>query len=301
MIRHFIMLHALLLCIACKQHKKYVDKRDTPKRGAIYISVDESFKPVIEEQIKVYQSSNPDAHIIATYKPEAACLKDLMYDSVRMIITTRGLTLDEEKFYNQKLEYSPIYGLLALDAVVAIVHKNARDTYFSTAQLQKLVQGNDTSKQIILDGLSATSTVRYVLDSLAKEHKLGSNVGAAKNSTDLIHYISTHENAIGLLGLSWVGDMDTFSEKILSNIKIAKILCQRCNTPTYINPTPSNIKQHTYPMVRGLFYILKENATGLGTGFVNFMSLERGQLIFRRAYLVPAKISFDVRKMMINK
>ena len=102
------MLHALLLCIACKQHKKYVDKRDTPKRGAIYISVDESFKPVIEEQIKVYQSSNPDAHIIATYKPEAACLKDLMYDSVRMIITTRGLTLDEEKFSPAKRTQSSV-------------------------------------------------------------------------------------------------------------------------------------------------------------------------------------------------
>jgi len=38
--------------------------------------------------------------------------------------------------------------------------------------------------------------------------------------------------------------------------------------------------------------VLKENYTGLGTGFTNFLSLERGQLVFRRSYLVPAKNIF---------
>jgi phosphate transport system substrate-binding protein len=49
-----------------------------------------------------------------------------------------------------------------------------------------------------------------------------------------------------------------------------------------------------------LYFILKENANGLGTGFVNYMSLERGQLVFRRSYLVPAKIDFTVRKSMME-
>ena len=53
-------------------------------------------------------------------------------------------------------------------------------------------------------------------------------------------------------------------------------------------------------MVRPLFFILKENTLGLGTGFVNFLSLERGQLIFRRSYLVPAKMDFTVRKSMME-
>jgi phosphate transport system substrate-binding protein len=37
---------------------------------------------------------------------------------------------------------------------------------------------------------------------------------------------------------------------------------------------------------------MKENYLGLGTGFKNFMMLERGQLIFRRAFLAPAKMDF---------
>jgi phosphate transport system substrate-binding protein len=44
----------------------------------------------------------------------------------------------------------------------------------------------------------------------------------------------------------------------------------------------------------------KENYTGLGTGFVNFMKNERGQLIFKRAYLGPL-MDLDVRNVKINQ
>ena len=40
---------------------------------------------------------------------------------------------------------------------------------------------------------------------------------------------------------------------------------------------------------------------GLGSGFVNFLIYERGQLIFRRAYLWPAKMSFEIRTAGINE
>jgi phosphate transport system substrate-binding protein len=55
-----------------------------------------------------------------------------------------------------------------------------------------------------------------------------------------------------------------------------------------------------YPLVRGLYYILKENYDGLGSGFSNFLIYEKGQLIFKRAYLGPAKMNFSVRNATMN-
>ena len=55
---------------------------ETPLSGTIHISVDESFKPVIDSQLKVFESSFPDAHVIVDYKPEAACLRDLVQRQV---------------------------------------------------------------------------------------------------------------------------------------------------------------------------------------------------------------------------
>jgi phosphate transport system substrate-binding protein len=47
-----------------------------------------------------------------------------------------------------------------------------------------------------------------------------------------------------------------------------------------------------------IYYILKENAPGLGSGLLNYMSSEGGQKIFNRAGLVPVKISLKQRKVI---
>ena len=80
---------------------------DTEDSGTIHISVDESFKPVIDSQIQVFEALHPKAKIIAEYKPEAQCFRDLIKESTRMIIVTRGLTDEEEKFYKDSLKYLP--------------------------------------------------------------------------------------------------------------------------------------------------------------------------------------------------
>jgi phosphate transport system substrate-binding protein len=48
-------------------------------------------------------------------------------------------------------------------------------------------------------------------------------------------------------------------------------------------------------MIRSLVYVLKEKHYGLGHGFANFLTRDRGQLVFRRAYLFPALNSFYSR------
>src|SRR4051812_36068147 len=87
----------LLLFSYCSNPKKDTPA-ETTTNGSIHISVDETFKPVIDSQIKVFEVLYPHAKIIAHYKAEADCLKDLLNDSIRMIIITRGLTAKEEKF-----------------------------------------------------------------------------------------------------------------------------------------------------------------------------------------------------------
>jgi phosphate transport system substrate-binding protein len=46
---------------------------------------------------------------------------------------------------------------------------------------------------------------------------------------------------------------------------------------------------------------LKENYSGLGRGFVNFMTGQKGQLIFKQAYLVPGRLALQVRQANISE
>lgn len=275
---------------------------DTVKSGSIHISVDETFKPVIDSEIQVFESLFPKAKIIAEYKPEAECLKDLIKDSTRMIIITRGLDSLEQKYYLDHLKFRPNFDKVANDAVAVIVNNRSVDSIFSLGKIRGILKGSTADKQIaVLDGLTATSSVRFVIDSILKGEPFDKNrVFAAKTSKDVITYVSENPNAIGFVGVSWIGNSeDTAQLSFLHKVRIAALEC-RCTEKTFVKPFQYNIMTRRYPLVRGLYYIVKENYDGLGSGFSNFLVDEKGQLIFKRAYLGPSKLNFTVRKAKMN-
>ncbi|MBC7904661.1 MAG: substrate-binding domain-containing protein, partial [Gemmatimonadaceae bacterium] len=131
---------------------------------------------------------------------------------------------------------------------------------------------------------------------------LGTNVVAAKNSQGVLDYISENTDAIGLIGVNWIGDKeDTAQGRFLEKVKIASLECTGCQPIVYTQPFQYNIATRRYPMIRRLYYILKENYSGLGSGFADFLIYERGQLIFRRAYLWPAKMRLHVRDASLGE
>lgn len=297
----FIFSIAIIIFLGCQGANTRTDL-DNNESGTIHISVDESFKPVIDSQIQVFEALNTGARIIAEYKPEAECFKDLIKDSTRMIIVTRGLTPEEEKFYKDSLSYSPTWSKVANDAVAIIVNNNASDSLFSMDELRGILEGSTGDKQVaVFDGLSATSTVRYAIDSILKGKTFDpKRVFAEKSSQGVIDYVSQHNNVIGFVGVSWIGNKeDTAQISFLKSIRIASLECT-CPEKSYVKPYQVNILRHRYPLVRGLYYILKENYNGLGSGFANFLEYEKGQLIFRRAYLAPTKMNFTVREATLN-
>jgi phosphate transport system substrate-binding protein len=275
------------------------DTRDTSSSGTINISVDESFRPIIDSQIKVFEAAFPKAKIIAHYKSEAECFRDLATDSTRMVIVTRKLSREEEAFYKSKIRHVPLMGTIAFDAVAVIVNKKQPDSVFSIADLQQILSGTGNYKlRPVMDGLSATSTVRFAVDSILKGQPLGKNVTAARSSQAVLDYVTDNVDAIGFIGVSWIGDREDVNQlSFLQKVNIASVQCGVCITETYVKPFQANIYLRRYPMVRGLHYIVKENFGGLGSGFANFLEGERGQLIFRRAYLLPAKMPGMVREV----
>jgi len=275
---------------------------ETATSGTIHISVDESFKPVIDSQLKVFESSYPDAKILVEYKPEAACLRDLAKDSTRMIIITRGLSPKEEAFYKDSLERPAISGILAYDAVALIVNRHSKDTVMTMPEVQALLEGKDKkNRRAVMDGISATSTVRFAMDSILKGKPLGKNVEAANSSPEVINYVASHEGAVGFIGVSWIGDEeDSVQLSFLQKVKVVAVECADCTEKPFVQPFQANIVLKRYRMIRGLYYILKENYSGIGNNFVNFLQNERGQLIFRRAYLVPARMTFNIRDVRLQ-
>ena len=275
--------------------------RDTTNEGSINISVEESFKPIIEQQLKVFHSSFPKARIHVSYKSEIECFKDFALDSTRMIITTRGLHHEEEEVMKNQIGFTPTFGILAYNGIAVVISKNAPDSVFTMKDLSLILTGKNP-KEAVMDGNNLTGIIRFLKDSLVKQGTLGKNVQAAKGSEEVIQYIQNNPHAIGFVGMNWVGDKYDPKQVAYQNIiKMALVECTLCIEKGYFSkPSQSTISQGQYSLSLPIYYILKENAPGLGSGLLNFLSEERGQLIFRRAFLVPAKMSFKNRKGMMS-
>lgn len=296
-----ILLTSCAVMFGCNNDASDTAVKESNSKGIINISVDETFKPVVQEQIKVFESSFPEAKINVTYKSEADCFRDLQKDSTRMILVARGLNEEEEKLFNNKLFYTPRYDVLAYDAIAVLVNKSSNDTVFTMQQLSSYLKGENTDRQIVLDGKNATSTVRYLLDSVVRGSKFGTNVTAAESSEGVLDFVANNSEAIGMVGISWIGDeTNPKQQEYLKKLKLAFIECKLCGEGAFYKPGQATVEQGRYPLYRKLYYILKENAAGLGSAFMNFMTYERGQLIFKRSGLVPGTMGLGKRTTQIS-
>jgi phosphate transport system substrate-binding protein len=299
----YSLVFLLLLFLSCKSYKEQENVlRDTPDRGTMHVSADESFKPIIDAQVQVYEANHPGTKIIVHYKPEGECLKDFAVDSIRVIIATRGFTESEKNFMIDSMEVSPDKMTVAKDAIAVIVNPLSQDSLFTMQELTEILTGRFKKNLIpVFDGVKATSTVRFIVDSVLQNDSLSPKAMAARTSEGVIDYVAKTPEAIGFIGVSWIGNKeDTAQISFLQKVKMAH-LESRDIPGKYILPVQTNIYMKQYPMVRDLVYILKENYRGLGHGFTDFLSGEIGQLIFKRAYLVPDKKNFLLRPARLKE
>ena len=102
--RQFWLIGIVLLAVlsACRSKSKE-GPTDTYSSGVIAIAADESFEPIIQEEIDVFESLYPLAGIVPRYTTEVEAINLLLKDSVRLAITTRTLTKEEmNSFHSRK-------------------------------------------------------------------------------------------------------------------------------------------------------------------------------------------------------
>src|SRR5574344_2966489 len=88
-----LILSSYVLISCNEKHKG--NRTDTYSSGAISFASDESFSPIIDEQIQVFESIYKDAKVTPLYMNEVDAVKLLMSDSLQLVITTRSFTQNE--------------------------------------------------------------------------------------------------------------------------------------------------------------------------------------------------------------
>jgi phosphate transport system substrate-binding protein len=118
--------------------------------------------------------------------------------------------------------------------------------------------------------------------------QLSSRGSALQSNEEVIDYVKTHPNAIGIIGLNWISDQeDPTSMAFMDGLKVASVYTN--NPADACKPYAGFIYTKEYPLIRDIWVINKGRRSGLHTGFVLFMKKDdKGQLIIQKSGLVPA-------------
>lgn len=296
----FATMTGMVVVAACNSGStsKNGEEKDTPTQGTIRISVDETYKPLLDSEIKVFQSLYPKTKIIAEYKPEADCFKDLFNDSSRMIIVTRELK-EEEKEYFQKEKIRPQSLKLATDAIALIVNHANPDSILTMDQVRRIMAGEaDKPWQIVFDNQNS-STVRFIRDSINRGKPLPATTMAAKTNPEVIDHVSKNRNAIGVIGVNWISDTND-STAIDFTKQVTTVKLRADGYTDFVLPYQFYIGMKSYPLTRGMYYILKEPYQGLGAGFATFLGGQEGQLLIGKFKLYPARLNIVFREATLK-
>ncbi|HEY9048386.1 MAG TPA: substrate-binding domain-containing protein [Ohtaekwangia sp.] len=302
---HSFIIAALVLG-ACTQRDKKGKTLDTPTSGSITIAIDESLKPLLDAELDTFHRLYVNAHIKVIYTSEADAMTKLLQDTARMVIVTRKLRSEEMETF-KALTIKPHQVTVAKEGIALILNRAVQDTSFTISQIKDILTGRIT-KWNQLDPKAKASPIevvfdqptsgilRYLKDSLQID-SLPANCFAVQNNPAVVDYVSKKENAIGLIGVSWISDEDDSTTNAFTNaIRIAELSNDGAE---YFQPYQAYIAQKQYPLVREITMIGRETRTGLASGFIAFVAGEKGQRIVLKAGLVP--VTMPIRIVEINR
>ena len=309
----FIGLTLILgLFLACGNKPKNSLSYDYDKAAAIF-TADESFFPILDEQLQVFMATTALDSIRPLYTDQEEAITKLMKNETWLAFAARSLSPKEIQNLKDR-KFMPRVIPIAYDGLAIIVNNANPDSCISIKDFKRILSG-EVSRwsdiypksrlgeiDVVFDN-PKSSTVTWCVDSLLGGKPINSkNIGAVKKSAEVIDWVEKHENAIGIIGSNWLNDKrDTTNVTFNKNITVMRV--SRLDSATVRNswqPYQYYLYNGNYPLVRTIYALLNEPRSGVPSSFAHFCRLPKGQTIILRAGLLPIQANMNVREVYVN-
>ncbi len=312
-----VSMLTLGLLSSCSDKKKDPNARtDTYSSGNITFGADESFAPIIDEEMDVFHSIYRNAKVTPKYMSESEGMNLLLDDKLLLMITARDFKTSERENLKKRDRF-PISIFMGYDGLALIANKNNTDSCLSVNTVKKILTGeytewsqiNPASKPrgeiIVAFDNKTSSTVHYVEDSILGGKPITSpNVFATKKTADVISYVEETPGAIGIIGSNWLNDKRD-STNLTWNKAIRVLRIAKLDPATWKNsykPYQGYIYNDKYPFIRRIWALLNDERGryGLPYGFAQFIISPKGQMILFKAGLLPAYGNISIREVHVS-
>lgn len=286
-----VCIISVSILFSCKQS----ENNETILKGTTTILVDETLKPIIEDQIAVFESKY-DAKITMDAKSETETVLALLKDTASIAVLSRTLDKDELRIFENK-KIKPRITKFATDAIAFISNSRSKDTLIDLEEVVLFLKGkNSKFKGLVFDNLNS-STVRYMFKLAGINQVPSTGVFSFKTNEEVIKFVAENEGMIGVVGLNWLYQPTPSNSNYVKKVVVMSV--KAIGKSSYFAPTQNNMAEGTYPLARDLYIVNCQGYSGLGMGFASFIAGDIGQRIILKSGLLP--VSVPTRNIIIRK
>jgi phosphate transport system substrate-binding protein len=277
-----------LVLYGCEPPSKDVHTITT---GKMTLLVDETFEPIIEDQLAVFEHSYVHTEITLISQPERLAVKQLLDDSAKVAILARKLTDEETRHFEAK-QIIPKTTRFAIDGVALVVNKSYPDSAIEAEEVLRLLKGDSSTIPSLVFDNPQSSTVRYMLEWSQVKEMPSEGVYSMRSNSEVIKYVHDNPGAVGVIGINWMAQPDPELEQFTKQLKVLSVknLQGQPGDDAYYHPSQNNLALENYAFSRDLYIINCQGVQGLGVGFSAFLAGERGQRIILKSGLLPDSI-----------
>ena len=269
------------LFLACGNKPKSLPY-DYEAAAAAFAS-DESFYPILDEELEVYQALHAQGELKPIYTDQEDAINKLMHNEVWLAFTTRQFSPRELESLKAR-SFMPRVIPIAYDGLAIIVNNANPDTCISIKDFRRILSGEVTNwKEVYPD--SKLGAIDVVFDN-------------PKSSTVTFCV----DSMLGGKPIQGNDKRDTTNITFKKNITVMKVSRLDVATPhNSFKPYQYYLYNGNYPLIRTIYALLCEPRNGVPSGFAHFCRLPKGQMIFFRAGLLPIQAGMEVREVNVTR
>jgi phosphate transport system substrate-binding protein len=273
------------------------DAGDAPTRGKLVLISSEDIFPVIDTEVKEFESMYEQAHITHLQSTTRDAVVQLLNDSIKVITSPRQFN-DEELAIIKKYKLEVDTFKIAYDAALVLVNEKNSLTKITVEELKNILLGKAktwrdagdkkiSGRIVVALGGPNSGMYEYVKQRITNSQPFADVVYPCSTTTDVISYVSAHSNAIGFASQSWVSS--TPAKTRILDIGDPNFTRDSASTSLeYFPPLQAHVYRGYYPLSRTLYLFSRNAGSGVGVGFTAFVTGAEGQRIFLKNGLVPA-------------
>jgi phosphate transport system substrate-binding protein len=255
------------------------------QKATIRIKGSDTMLPLSLKEAESFMKKNPGTVVRVEGGGSSTGIKALIENTSEICMSSRKIKADEKEEISKKnSEVKEV--VVAIDALAIIVNPNNIVSKLTREDLERIFSGKVTNwkelggedlKIVVFTREKSSGTYVFFQEHILKNKPYVQTAIMMPNTESIVDQVSLTRGAIGYVGHAYI-------EKGVKTIAISDD-----NGNSFIDPTIENVRNHTYPISRPLYFYYTKNNEMLVKPIIDFVLSSEGQEIVYLVGYLPVK------------